>query len=131
VLFAVTDAGDEDHAAVRQTLERWPGELVVPAFCAAEADHLILSRLGVEAQLALLDDLARLYTVPTLDPAGLRKARHVCAQYRDRELGLADASVVVLAQRFKTRTLATLDERRFRPIASLQGGGFRLLPADA
>jgi hypothetical protein len=35
------------------TLEEWPGELVVSAFTATEADHLVLSRLGVDAELAI------------------------------------------------------------------------------
>jgi hypothetical protein len=45
----------------------WEGELVVPAFVAAEADYLILSRLGVEAQIAFVEDLASAYRVDSLD----------------------------------------------------------------
>lgn len=111
-------------------LETWPGELVVSAFTAAEADHLVLSRLGMDAELALLDDLASTYSVRALDPAGLKRAREVCAQYRDLRLGLADASIVVLAQQFGTRAIATFDERHFRVVTPLQGGAFRLVPAD-
>ncbi|HEV8635715.1 MAG TPA: hypothetical protein VG370_15925 [Chloroflexota bacterium] len=49
---------------------------------------------------------------------------------RGRAIGLADASLVVLAQRFRTRRLLTFDERAFRNVAPLQGGAFLLLPAD-
>ena len=57
-------------------------------------------------------------------------ALRVAHRYRDLELGLADASLVVLAQRFRTRRLVTFDERAFRAVAPLQGGSFTLLPAD-
>lgn len=45
-------------------------------------------------------------------------------------IGLADASLVVLAARAATRSLLTLDERHFRAVRPQQGGAFRLLPAD-
>lgn len=101
------------------------------AFTAAEADHLVLTRLGVDAELALLDDLAVTYAVESLDARQLRAARAVCARYRDLGLGLADASIVVLAQRWSTVCLATFDRRHFRAVRPLQGGAFRLLPSDA
>lgn len=113
------------------TLEQWPGDLVVSAFTAAEADHLVLSRLGVDAELALIEDLAITYTVQSLDSQGLQTTRELCARYRDLELGLADASMVVLADRWSTHSLATFDERHFRVVRALDGKPFALLPADA
>jgi uncharacterized protein len=127
----VADSRDPDHAAIVSTLESWPGDLVVSAFTAAEADHLVLTRLGIDAELALLDDLAIAYTVQSLDVRGLKAARELCARYRDLELGLADASIVVLAEQWSTRTLATFDERHFRTVTARDGAAFVLLPADA
>ncbi len=47
-------------------------------------------------------------------------------------IGLADASVVVLAERYGTYDILTLDERHFRAMRPLTGRrSFRLLPADA
>jgi len=126
----VADADDPDHDLLVATLEEWPGELVVSAFTAAEADHLVLTRLGIDAELALIDDFAITYVVETPAPAGLKRARDVCARYRDLELGLADASIVVLAEQWSTRTIATFDQRHFRAVLPLQGGAFQLLPAD-
>jgi predicted nucleic acid-binding protein len=91
----------------------------------------VLTRLGVDAELALLEDLAVTYTVQALDPRGLRTAREICARYRDLELGLADVSIVVLAAQWSTRTLATFDQRHFRALTTLDGEPFTLLPADA
>ncbi len=103
------------------------------AFTVAEADHLILTRLGVAAELSFIDSLASGFLVPTLDPQGLRDARRLCARYREQQLGLADASIAVLAARFSTSHLATFDERHFRSVRPLEDddGAFTLLPADA
>lgn len=119
--------------AAAQTLRGWDGELVSSAFTAAEADHLILTRLGVAAELSFIDSLASGFVVPTLDAHGLREARGLCSRYSEQELGLADASIVVLAARFSTRHLATFDERHFRSVRPLDDddGAFTLLPADA
>jgi uncharacterized protein len=103
----------------------------VSAFVAAEADYFILRRLGLDAELAFLKDLAGNYGVEALDPDGLEQARDICARYADLELGLADASMVVLADRWRTRSLATFDERHFRAVQPLAGGSFELLPIDA
>lgn len=130
-MYGVADANDPDHGLLVQTLEEWPGDLVVSAFTAAEADHLVLTRLGIDAELALLDDLAVTYTVEALDRAGIKRARDVCARYRDLHLGLADASIVVLAEQWSTCAVATFDQRHFRTVVPLQGGAFHLVPADA
>jgi len=104
---------------------------VVPAFAAAEADHLILSRLGVDTQTRFVRGLASAFTVATVDGPGLDTAASVCEHHRDLELGLADASTFVLADRWRTTALATFDERHSRAILPLGGGAFELLPADA
>jgi len=52
------------------------------------------------------------------------------ARYRDLRLGLADASLVVLAKRYGSRRILTFDERAFRVVVPLQGGSFTSLPGD-
>ncbi len=131
VLYGTADRSDTRHDACRELVATWRGELVVPAFVAAEADYLILSRLGVDAELAFLDDLWAAYRVDSLDAPGLRSAADLCRRHRDLELGLADASTVVLADRWSTTSLATFDERHFRAVSPLAGGSFRMLPDDA
>jgi hypothetical protein len=53
------------------------------------------------------------------------------SQDADLDLGLADASVAVLAGRYGVRDILTLDERHFRTLRGPGGRPFRLLPADA
>ena len=105
--------------------------MIVSAFTAVEADYLILSRLGVDAELRFLDDLVGAYLVDSLDLDGLGAAKQVCRRYRDLNIGLADASIVVLCRKWNTRSVGTFDQRHFRSLAPLQGGSFELLPADA
>jgi predicted nucleic acid-binding protein len=55
----------------------------------------------------------------------------VIERYPDLEVGLAKASVVVLANRYDTRDVLTLDELHFRVLRGMRDRPFRLLPADA
>ncbi len=98
----------------------------------AEADYLILTRLGIDVELAFLDDLAEgTFLVECLTREELGVAREFARRYQDLELGLADTSLVVLARRYRSRRIVTFDERAFRTVAPLQGGSFTVLPADA
>jgi len=58
-------------------------------------------------------------------------ARRIVAQRRVRELGTADASLVVFAQRRGIHGIATHGECAPRAVAPLQGGVFTVLPADS
>jgi uncharacterized protein len=108
------------------------GPIVTSELALAEADYLILDRLGVDVELDFLTDLVEgTFAVECLTRADLEQARALVEQYRDLALGLADASLVVLAARHRTRRLLTLDHRAFRTVAPLQGGDFTVLPADA
>jgi uncharacterized protein len=130
-LYAQADADEPGHGAVRAILEREREMLVTTELAVAEADYLILDRLGPDVELAFLEDLAEgTYVVECLDQAQLRAARDLVGKYRDLRIGLADASLVVVAERYATRRLLTFDERAFRAVAPLQGGAFTILPAD-
>jgi uncharacterized protein len=95
-----------------------------------EAAHLAGRRLGRNARLALLEDLADgPYEVVPLEAADLDQALDVDRQYADLDLGLTGATIVVIAHRFATTRLLTFDERDFRAVTPLQGGGFVLLPS--
>jgi hypothetical protein len=131
-LYAQADADEPHHAAVRAVLEAERETLVTTELAVAEADYLILDRLGPDVELAFLDDLAEgTFVVECLGRSQLRAARDVIARHRDLRLGIADASLIVIAERHATRRLLTFDERAFRAVAPLQGGSFTILPADS
>jgi predicted nucleic acid-binding protein len=51
-------------------------------------------------------------------------------RYADLRISLADASIVVLAERHRVHDVLTLDERHFR-VLTADEKPLRLLPADA
>ena len=131
-LYAQADRADPAHAAVVEILKRERGLLVTSEVAVAEADYLILNRLGVEVELSFLDDLAEgTFLVECLTREELGVARELARRHRDLQLGLADVSLVVLARWYRTRRILTFDERAFRAVSPLQGGSFTVLPADA
>jgi predicted nucleic acid-binding protein len=131
-LYAQADQAEPEHDAVVKLLLAERGPLVTSQVAVAEADYLILRRLGIDVELAFLDDLAEgTFVVDCLDRSGLGMARDLAKRHRDLALGLADASLIVLAARYGTRRVASFDERAFRVVPPLQGGSFELLPADA
>jgi predicted nucleic acid-binding protein len=131
-LYAQADRADPAHAAVVEILKEERGPLLTSEVAVAEADYLILNRLGIDVELAFLDDLAEgTFLVVCLTREELGAARDLARRYQDLELGLADTSLVVLARRYRTRRIITFDERAFRTVAPLQGGSFTVLPADA
>ena len=116
---------------VRDIVTNADGPLVIPAPVSAEIDYLLGVRHGQIARRAFLADLAeRRFVVACLEPADYATVSRLDARYADLELGLADCSIAVLAERLRTRQLLTFDERHFRVVAPLQGGTFTLLPFD-
>lgn len=130
-LYAQADRADPHHMPVVEILQAEREPLITSALTVAEADYLILTRLGIDVELAFLEDLAEgTFHVECLSRSELGIASAVARRHRDLAIGLADALLVVLAQRFHTRRLLTFDERAFRTVAPLQGGTFLLFPAD-
>ncbi|MHB1504252.1 MAG: PIN domain-containing protein [Acidimicrobiales bacterium] len=127
-LLAFFDASEPDHEAVSEVLVA-ADVLVVSPYVVAELDYLVATRHGVEDELAVLDELAGgAWDLAAFDEDGLRRARGIIASYRDQQIGAADASIVVLAERYRTRTIASLDRRHFDVLRSLDGGYFQVLP---
>ena len=62
------------------------------------------------------------------DEEELRQAGSMIERYADQQIGVVDASNVVLAARYRTRTIVTLDRRHFDVVWPLSGGRFTVLP---
>jgi len=131
-LVAVADRRDPLQPLVEKLLEEETGELVIPAPITAEVDYLLGRRLGRQSRLAFLTDLAAgRFTVASLDAGEHGAIVDLERRYHDLDVGLADLSAVVVADRYRTRRLLTFDERHFRALRPLSGGRFTLLPADS
>lgn len=131
-LLAALDEDEPSHRAAQATIAADNGPLILSPFVLAELDYLLLRELGVDFELAFLGEVeAGRYTLATFDEAAVAEARRVASTYRDLRLGLADASLVVLAGRYRTNRILTLDERYFRTVKTPMGGPFVVLPMDA
>lgn len=130
-LYAQADRSDPHHEAVVEVLRAEREPLVTSEVVVAEADYLILSRLGAAVELDFLRDLAAgTFLVECLSQEDLATAEKLASRYRALKLGLADISLIVLARKHRTRRILTFDERAFRRVAPLQGGSFVILPSD-
>lgn len=131
-LVALADAHEPRRDEILELLRAEQASLFIPGPVTAEIDYLLDQRFGASARRAFLEDLAaRRYESPGLDSIDYRAALELDRQYADLNLGLADLSVVVLADRLGTRRILTFDQRHFRAVRPIQGGAFTLLPADA
>lgn len=128
-LLAYFDTSEPDHAAVAEVFDASSGLLIVSPYVVAELDYLVATRHGVSAELAVLDELTTgAWHLAEFGRDDLTQARTIVATYADQAIGVADASNVVLAERHRTQTIATLDHRHFDVLRPTTGGRFTVLP---
>jgi uncharacterized protein len=128
-LYAAADTSDSNHAVCDELFNRATGPLLVPQLVVAEVAYLVGERLGAQAEIAFANSIAdgELTVEPVLNSEWSRIAELV-EQYADLPLGMADASVVALAERHNAREIATLDHRHFGVVHPKHVDGFVLLP---
>src|SRR5512135_2619112 len=117
-LLAFLDAADAHHEAVDAVISTERPPLLVSPLVVAELDHLLRRRRGTAAAHGFAEEVADgAYEFAPWSRGDMRHALEVDRRYG----GLADALLVVLAERYRTRRLLTFDERHFRAVAPLQG----------
>jgi uncharacterized protein len=120
----------DPQAPIRRALDDDPGPFVLSPFVLAEVDYLLGGR-GVDQEIEVLREVAAgAYVIAPFDAGDVEAATDVVERYRDLGIGLADASIVVLAGRHGTNRVLTLDERHFRALRTPAGKPFTILPAD-
>ena len=119
------------HRDVVRVVERVDGPFLLSPFVLAELDYMLGRRHGLSAQLALLGEVADgAYELAPFGREDVVAARAVAERYGDLRVGLADASLVVLAERHGTADVLTFDQRHFRAMSGPGGRPFRVLPDD-
>ena len=129
-LLAYFNAREPDHEAVSRVIDtNDDGLLVVSPYVLAELDYLIAQRVGVDAELEVLRELSSgAWELAVVGVAELELATSIIEKYGDQKIGVADASIVVLADRYHTRTIVTLDRRHFDVLRPIGGGRFSIRP---
>lgn len=134
-LFAGFDADQPEQSRIAAIMET--ETLAISPLVITELDRLVHRELGFSAAVQVVDALARRmtqgqYRLAELKPSDIVAAQGIRAMYEALHLDLADAVGVVLADRYKTDRILTLDQRDYRAITPLTAGlhAFRILPAD-
>ncbi len=128
-LLAYFDENEPLHTAMAAAIDTAEEPLVVSPYVIAELDYLVLTRHGPEAEGAVLAELAGgAWELATIDRRRLAAATKVVERYRDVPIGVTDASNMVLAQTYQTRTIATLDRRHFTILRFDDGSAPDLVP---
>ena len=100
----------------------------MPTLVVTEVVYALGTRLGVDAEVRFLGDLAagNLISEPVAAPDWMRIAELV-VQYRDLPLGTVEASVIAAAERLGVSDVATIDRRHFTVVQS-RIGALNLVP---
>jgi predicted nucleic acid-binding protein len=131
-LLAALDADQDHHVSARTALQTDDGPFLLSPFVLAELDYLLMTRIGVAAETALLSEVAAgAYDLVSFNADDVAATVAFIERYKDLQIGLADASVAVIAARVRTTRILTLDERHFRAVKPLWGEAFAILPADS
>lgn len=113
-MLALIDADNAQHGALRTWYDADPDQWVLPWAVLPEIDYVLATRIGRDAQLAFVQDVAEAQLAVEWGNVGdLQRAQELCEKYRDLELGLVDACVMACAERLKAEAIATLDLRHF------------------
>ena len=130
-LLAAIDSSQNHHARAAAAIRESSPPLLLSPFVLAELEYLLAARVGARAQRALLDEVARgAYRLESFSAQDVASAWVVLGRYPTLAIGLADASIVVLAERYGVLDVLTLDHRHFNSMRGPGGGRFRLLPAS-
>jgi uncharacterized protein len=128
--LALANRRDDHHAAALRALEALREKLVTTWPVMTETCHLLLARLGVQAELAFLRGLRDgSCTVFPIIEAHLPRIEDLMDQYSDLPMDLADASLVVLAEELGDGRILSTDNRDFRTYRWKQRKPFRNLLA--
>ena len=112
-LLAALDASQRHHAAAVAALREANPPWVLSPFVLAELEYLLARRRRIGRASTAVRVGRGVYRLESFQRIQ-RGSRAGIAKYTELEIGLADASIVVLATRYGVRDLLTLDERHFR-----------------
>lgn len=112
--LALANRADRSHAAAVKALKTHKPRLVTTWSVMTETCYLLLTRLGHEAELRFIDSYAaEAFEVLDLERKDTSRLRELMEKYRDLPMDLADASLVIAAERLGHGDILSTDERDF------------------
>ncbi|MFI6599084.1 PIN domain-containing protein [Nonomuraea sp. NPDC050536] len=133
-ILAIHDEDYPEHGKIAALLNDTTDSLFVSPMVVAEADYMLSKRHGaLAARRFALDVITGAYELAEWTTEDHATALRISDGFDDGKdyVGIADASNVVLADRYRTTKILTLDQRHFRCLRPLWGADhFTLLPYD-
>ena len=125
-LIAVLDSADQGHLRCAELWYELADRCLTTEAVVTEASHLI-GRAG-PASLPLELLLAARIPVVSLERAGHEQAAHLMRRYVDLPMDYADATLVVVADALRIKTVFSLDRQGFRTYRRGNGSAFAIVP---
>lgn len=108
-LVALFNARDEYHDECLRSLLNLKRPLLTSWAVVTEAHHILGARVGMRSQEALGEFLIAATRIEQLEGDEVERAWQLMKKYHTTPMDLADATLVVLAEKFNCRRVWTLD----------------------
>ena len=112
--LALANRKDRYHGVALKALDQVDEPLVTTWPVMTETCHLLLARLGVQAELAFVQSATSgAFDLFALEAHHLPRVHSLMHKYRELPMDLADASLVILAEELGTGRILSTDRRDF------------------
>jgi predicted nucleic acid-binding protein len=111
--LAIANKRDQFHELVMEKTRHIDEDLITTWPVLTETCHLLLSRLGVHAQVKFIQQISSFTSLFEMNNAHLSKCADLMHQYRELPMDLTDASLVVLAESLGEGKIISTDQRDF------------------
>ena len=115
--LALANSRDRWHGAAVAATRRLDEALVVTWPVITETCHLLLSRLGVQAELRFIEQMSRNVEIHEIGQRRLDIVHALMEKYANLPMDLADASLVVAATELGEGRILSTDSATSTPIA--------------
>ena len=128
-LVAYINRKDPDHEACAALFTSRTDNLLITPYVLTEACYLVGKYVSADAEINLIEAVAVGDLVQVdVSAADMERIAELARQYRSFPLGIADASVIAIAERLDLEEVATLDHRHFRAVRPKHCDALTVLP---
>jgi predicted nucleic acid-binding protein len=129
-LLAALNNRDKYHAASVALFDGFDGDLIVPSLIVTEVCYLAQTQVGPQAEAMFLDAIVNQeLAIENPTTQDWSRITQLVRQYAGFPLGVADASVIAIAERLGITRIASIDHRHMRAVKPAHCDAFELLPA--